>query len=220
MYDILGSLSSLLFLLSLSGLWIQLRTIWKRSQKTYERGEVSQSLSLTHLTGSFFAFYASLLYGIFTSVFNHYLVWTRLVACLLVFGILLLVYLDRRDIPSKRGVVVTTAAMVLAVGLMAVGRHYMELGIPAAKIFLFCSTIYFLNGFLIQTRIIRSSGRVGAVSQRSHQFLAVKDFGNVLFSMAMGLKDGLPLFLSFSSTLACRLILLRTLRAVGKREGA
>jgi len=53
---------------------------------------------------------------------------------------------------------------------------------------------------------------VGAVSKRSHQFLALKDFGNVLFTLAMGMKDGLPLFLSFFATLGFRLLLLRTIR--------
>lgn len=216
-YDLAGIFSSCLFILSLSGLWIQWRAVWRRSREgARERGEVSRSLSLTHLSGSFFAFYGSLLYGIFTSRFNHYLVWTRLVACLLVFGILFLVFLDRRERLLRLAVSITGATLVTLPLLISEGRGFLEVGRSVASVVLFLGTIYLLHGFMVQIRIIKKSSIVGAVSKRSHQFLAIKDLGNVLFTLAMGMRDGLPLFLSFFATLGCRLLLLKTISEVDR----
>ena len=85
-YHITGLISALIFLLTVSGLWSQLKFIWRRkSLRTEVRtpGAVERPaaiLSLNQFVSSFLAFFSFFLYGACLQRFNHYLVWPRLAA--------------------------------------------------------------------------------------------------------------------------------------------
>ena len=83
-YHITGLISAVIFLLTVSGLWLQLQLVWKRKQ-AFMAGACERPtavLSLNQVVSSFLAFYSFFLYGGCLPRFNHYLVWTRLVASL------------------------------------------------------------------------------------------------------------------------------------------
>ena len=81
-YHITGLISAVIFLLTASGLWLQLQFVWKR-KRAFHAGTGQRPtavLSLNQFVSSFLAFYSFFLYGGCLPRFNHYLVWTRLVA--------------------------------------------------------------------------------------------------------------------------------------------
>src|SRR2546430_14588178 len=98
-YHITGLISAAIFLLTVGGLWSQLQFIFQR-KRTAGRGGVAQRptaiLSLNQFVSSFLAFFSFFLYGACLERFNHYLVWPRLLACLLTLAVLYEIMRDRR----------------------------------------------------------------------------------------------------------------------------
>ena len=82
-----GSLNSVFILLSLIGVFSQLQKIWRR-KRIDQNGEATELLSLNQFSVSFLAYYSFFVYGYSIDPFNHYIVWPRLVAALLVTMIL------------------------------------------------------------------------------------------------------------------------------------
>src|SRR5207249_5067840 len=98
-YHITGLISALIFLLTLGGLWSQLRFIFER-KKTFRKGGLTERptaiLSVNQFVSSFLAFFSFFLYGACLPKFNHYLVWSRLAATLLTLAVLFEMMRDRR----------------------------------------------------------------------------------------------------------------------------
>src|SRR5438046_6050024 len=103
-YHITGAISSVIFLLTICGLWSQLGFIFERKTQ-FGSGALRQSptavLSLNQFLSSFLAFFSFFLYGACLARFNHYLVWPRLAACVLTLSVLFEVFRDRRDMPAR-----------------------------------------------------------------------------------------------------------------------
>src|SRR5437762_13633920 len=99
-YHVTGLINALIFLLTIGGLWAQLRFIWQR-KTAYRAGDSilrpAAILSLNQFVSSFLAFFSFFLYGACLQRFNHYLVWPRLLACLLTLAVLYEMMRDRRD---------------------------------------------------------------------------------------------------------------------------
>src|SRR5947208_8567160 len=116
-YPITGLISAAIFLLTVGGLWSQLQFIFQR-KRTAGRGGVAQRptaiLSLNQFVSSFLAFFSFFLYGACLRRFNHYLVWPRLMAALLVLAVLLEMQRDRRDRLSAAAFI--TCATLLVMG--------------------------------------------------------------------------------------------------------
>ncbi len=99
-YHLTGAISTFFFLLTLAGLCAQLRIVWRRKQAWKDDrsgGERPTAiLSLNQFAMSFLAFLSYFVYGFCLERFNHYLVWPRLVALILVLIILYEIASDRR----------------------------------------------------------------------------------------------------------------------------
>lgn len=118
-YHFFGSLSALCFLMTWYGLAHQVKLI-SRSRRS---GAVNptQGLSLNQFTSSFFAFFANFFFGIALSPFNHYLVWTRLGALLLLLMILWQIYQDNIHSQDSRSLTAKSAFWVCFVALLLGG---------------------------------------------------------------------------------------------------
>ena len=85
-YHITGAISSAIFLLTIVGLWSQLRFVWQR-KRAANNGESHERptavLSVNQFVSSYLAFFSFFVYGVCLDPFNHYLVWPRLAASLL-----------------------------------------------------------------------------------------------------------------------------------------
>ena len=103
-YHLTGSISSAIFLLTIGGLWVQLRLVWQR-RKLWQGGESLEQptavLSVNQFVSSYLAFASFFLYGACLEPINHYLVWPRLAASLLTLAVLAEIVRDRRERDRK-----------------------------------------------------------------------------------------------------------------------
>jgi hypothetical protein len=196
-YHITGLISAVIFLLTVSGLWLQLEFVWKRKRAflagTGERP--TAVLSLNQFVSSFLAFYSFFLYGGCLPRFNHYLVWTRLVASVLTLWVIYEMMIDRRDARNTISFVSCVALLVAApvVFLLHPG------GAPWARLLsqtlIVVVTIILAQGYAHQIVVIRKSGQTGAVALLMHQLFFLKDVSTIVFALAMGVGTGWPLIL-------------------------
>ncbi len=219
-YHVSGLINSLIFSLTLGGLWSQLRTIWERKHGhrtgTLAAGEGTTALlSLNQFVSSYLAFFSFFLYGMCLARFNHYLVWTRLAASLLTLAVIYELMVSRRDAASTASFV---GCAILLIALPAVlfaspgATLWCRRGSQALIV---AATIVLAQGYTHQMVLIWRSGRTGAISIRMHQFFLLKDISTVIFALTMGLRAGWPILLLSSvsgATKAATLWLFRWAR--------
>lgn len=197
-YHITGFINSVIFLLTISGLWVQLQIVWRRKRDQQE-GRLTEGttavLSLNQFVSSYLAFFSFFLYGACLERFNHYLVWTRLAASLLTLAVLWEIMCARRD---RTAVLSFTLCMVLLFVLPGILLLHADAAVwcrSASQAMIVIATVILAQGYTHQIVLIRQSGRTGAVSIRMHQFFLLKDISTVVFALAMGLRNGWPLLL-------------------------
>lgn len=196
-YHITGLLSSAIFLLTLSGLWAQLRFVWRR-RAAFSRGETHDQptaiLSVNQFVSSFLAFASFFLYGACLEPLNHYLIWPRLGASLLTLAVLSEIVRDRRERAVSMAFVMCVLLIVggplalLVPGAAAWGRAISQGLIVIA-------TVVLAQGYLHQVFVIRRTGRTGGVSARMHWFFLWKDLSTIGFAATMGTATGWPITL-------------------------
>jgi hypothetical protein len=198
-YHITGLISSVIFLLTVGGLWSQLQFVWQRRREfprdQFPAMRATAILSLNQFGSSFLAFFSFFLYGLCLQPFNHYLVWPRLVASLLTLAVLYEIMRDRRGWLSSLAFVICAALIVIAPGLLLLNPPVMAWGRRISQLLIVGVTVVLAQGYLHQVVLIRQSGQTGAVSLRLHQFFFIKDASTIAFAMAMGLASGWPLLL-------------------------
>ena len=198
-YHLTGLISSVIFLLTLSGLWSQLQLVWRRKRE-FRRGALEAErptavLSLNQLVSSFLAFFSFFLYGVCLQPFNHYLVWPRLAASLLTLGVLYEMMLDRRALASALSFIGSAILMVGAPLMLISNPQFAAWGRKVSQGLILAITILLAQGYSHQIILIRSSGHTGAVSLRMHQFFLLKDLSTIAFALTMGLGGGWPILL-------------------------
>lgn len=208
MYDFAGALNSMFILLSLAGIWAQLRKIWIRKNDFATNGRPTAILSLNQFAVSFLAYWSFFVYGYSIEPFNHYIVWPRLMASVMVLLILCEIFVDRRS-PAAAGVL-AVAALLLTAGLTGLwlGRTYVDEGRVIAQVLIVTITLLLAQGYAHQIRLIWCSGRTGAVSLAMSQFILAMDVTTVFFALVMGWQNGWPLLLLATVSGATKLIIL------------
>jgi hypothetical protein len=213
-YHITGAISAVIFLLTVTGLWAQLNLIWTR--KAASRGGAGSChtplqdhkadheqdarrptaiLSLNQFVSSFLAFFSFYLYGMSLNPLNHYLVWPRLVACLLTLAMLWEIAADRREAFSITAFGSCGLMLAAAPVVVTFGQGNGELGQSLSKGFIVAVTAILAQGYIHQVVLIRRSGHTGAVSLRMHQFFFLKDASTIVFALTMGVGKGWPVLL-------------------------
>lgn len=208
-YHVTGIISSLIFLLSIGGLWVQLRFIWDRRQ-AFTAGTSGDRpaaiLSLNQFVSSYLAFFSFFLYGACLQRFNHYLVWPRLVATILTLTVLYEIMLDRREWQSVSSFSICFALLIVASALLIVNPHAAQSGKLISQGLIVVVTVLLAQGYTHQVAVIRRNGQTGAVSLRMHQFFLVKDLSTIVFAVTMGTANGWPLLLLSTVSAITKLI--------------
>jgi hypothetical protein len=207
-YHVTGLLSAVIFLFTVSGLWAQLRLIWTRKHD-FARGVAVERptaiLSLNQFGSSFLAFYSFFLYGACLQRFNHYLVWSRLVATLMTLAILYEIQRDRRERRAALAFFGGLALVLAAPVYVASSQRAANAGRFVSAALVVVVTVVLAQGYLHQVALIRRTGRTGAVALRLHQFFFLKDASTIAFALAMGGRDGWPLLLLSGVSAATKL---------------
>ena len=92
-----GSINTLFIMVSLLGIYSQLRRVWDRKHHPDTKNKSTELLSINQFMVSFLAYYAFFIYGYSITPFNHFIVWPRLIATMLVVCILYELWQDRRN---------------------------------------------------------------------------------------------------------------------------
>ncbi len=211
-------------LLSLAGILAQIRFIFQRKKLYSINGlqdeKPTSVLSLNRFATSFLGFYSMFFYGLTLNLFNHYIVWPRIIALALLLIILYEIKRDRNDITSisifYAGLICVSGAIALAVTPYRIVFSEIYL----SHIFSFVVTCIFAQGAAHQIYKIRKSGRTGGLSLRMHQLYATKDFSAVLFGVAMSVEKGWPVIFQHSVSFCVQFITMYHFRWVKVSESA
>ncbi len=193
-YDFFGGLNTLCIFLSLIGVYAQLRTVLERKncQQRLEESVTAQ-LSLNQFSVSFLAYFSFFVYGYSIAPFNHYIVWPRLIAALLVAMILYQIWHDRKNKASHLVLVIAVSLLLLGgVGLLF-GERYIDQGRLVSTSLILLISLLLAQGYYHQIRLIVRSGVTGAVNLKMSQFIFAMDLSTIAFALSMGLANGWPL---------------------------
>ena len=169
LYDIVGILSAFFLCVSTFGIWIQLRTIWKRKLDFGKSTRITLVLSLNHFLVRFVTFFAILVLGYSQQPFNHYLVWPYIPAVILLLLIVREIYADRRDNASS--IAFFTCATLLVFGLLVgvLGLSEQLHTTALSEVVLLCAATLIAQSDIHQVYLIRQGGDTGAIAIRTHQ---------------------------------------------------
>lgn len=219
MYHTTGVLQAGFFLLAIYGLWTQLVLIKKRVKQSamtaYTSGSATDVLSLNQMVSSYLAYYFFLAYGTAVEEFNHYLVWTRLGALILIGLIVLEIWKDRREAKSLSALILVASSFIFALWLILnsdlaiIFRTWFQIAIVILSVVL-------AQGYVHQYLSLRRSSNVGAVSWKMHFATLLKDISGLAFGAAMGFKDGWPITLLNGTSAVTKIFILYEIRRLRK----
>lgn len=165
-------------------------------------------MSLNRFFASFFGFYAMLVYGMSLGQFNHYLVWPRVIAVVLLTWILFEMRQDRRSRAT-----VNTFALIVILDLVAIVLPFTPFRVEVhdlwvSHLILLSALTVFIQGASHQVWVIRKTRATGALSFPMHALFAVKDIASLGFAISMGLKDGWPVLVFHLGSLIFQCIIM------------
>lgn len=207
-YTVAGAINTAFILLSLVGVWAQLRKVWQRRASATAGASATDILSLNQFTVSFLAYLSFFVYGYSIQPFNHFIVWPRLLASVLVLLILREIWTDRLSRTATASLVVACVALLCALLGLVWGQRHVDEGRVLASAMIVAVTALLAQGYAHQILLIWRSGRTGAVSLRMSQLILLMDISTIVFAFAMGLRLGWPLLLLAVVSGSTKLIIL------------
>jgi hypothetical protein len=212
-YHLFGWLSSVVFLFTWYGLLHQILQLAKAKKIT---GSASQSLSINQFSSSFFAFYANFIFGLSLLEFNHYLVWTRLGALLLLLVILWRIWADRHSTSSYYAFYGAAIAIVLGFVAMLF-RPFPALVSFGTNGFMVLVALILVQGTVHQWLVIKQEKTIGALSESMIVSILVKDISTLAFALTMPFAAAWPLIFMNGASLLSRGCLWLTMRKLARR---
>jgi len=194
-YNIAGTVNTVFILLSLVGVGAQLRLVRHRRGREGAADHATAVLSLNQFTVSFLAYLSFFVYGYSVTPFNHFIVWPRLLASVLVMAILVEIWRDRRNRSATTSLLAAMLLLVCALVGLAWGDRHADEGRVVASAMIVAITALLAQGYVHQILLILRNGHTGAVSLRMSQLILLMDLSTVVFAFAMGLRLGWPLLL-------------------------
>lgn len=192
-YNIFGTINTIFIIVSLYGVFSQLRTIWKRKESGIESERPTALLSLNQFTVSYLAYLSFFIYGYSIEPFNHYIVWPRLLASVLVAFILFEIWQDRKSKHSKSTFSLACATLLIAIAGLFMGETIIDQGKYISTTIIVLVTILIAQGYYHQIKLIINSGSTGAVDLKMSQFIFMMDISTIAFALSIGLSIGWPL---------------------------
>ncbi len=194
-YNTFGSINTLFIFISLLGVLSQLRKIWRRKQCAATKHNAAELLSLNQFSVSFLAYFSFFVYGYSLEPFNHYIVWPRLIASILVGLILFEIWRDRRNKASMICIAIAIVIVIFIFGCagLSIGNSYSDESRLLSTTLIVVVTLLIAQGYYHQIMLIIRSGKTGAIDLRMSQFILMMDISTIAFALSMGLNDGWPL---------------------------
>jgi hypothetical protein len=211
-YNIAGTVNTAFILLSLLGVGAQWRLVRRRRGRTGATDSATAVLSLNQFTVSFLAYLSFFVYGYSVTPFNHFIVWPRLLASVLVMAILVEIWRDRRNRSATTSLMATALLLLCAMAGLAWGGRHVDEGRVVASAMIVVITALLAQGYAHQILLILRNGHTGAVSLRMSQLILLMDLSTIVFAFAMGLRMGWPLLLLAVVSGCTKLVILYLFR--------
>jgi hypothetical protein len=191
-YNFFGTVNTIFIFVSLYGVYSQVCTIWRRKQ-TVVNGSTTALLSVNQFSVSYLAYLAFFIYGYSIEPFNHYIVWPRFIAALLIGIIVYEIFIDRRTLSSRLSLILVISSLILAVVGLFYGATYTDEGKYVSTILILFVSLLIAQGYYQQIKLIIKFGSTGAIDLKMSQFIFMMDISTVAFSLSMGIDKGWPL---------------------------
>lgn len=193
-YDFFGTVNTFLIFISLLGVLSQVRTIWQRKKQKLNGG-ATELLSINQFTVSYLAYFSFFIYGYSIDPFNHYIVWPRLIATLLVGAILYEIWIDRKTKASFYVLLIALLVLIFGVAGLFYGDTFIDEGRYVSTIIILVVSLLIAQGYYHQIKLIVKSGTTGAVDLKMIQFIFMMDISTIAFALSMGIETGWPLII-------------------------
>ncbi len=203
-FHFFGILNGVLFLFTWYGLFHQFKIL--RDRRKIGIQGFTNSLSSPQFITSFAAFFAIFFLGFTRGEFNHYLVWTRLGALVLLVAILFEIHLDRRSTASYISLLSTAFALGLGLVLILLRPLPFAFGI-SSDILSIIMTFVLAYGSIHQIRLVNNHKNI-PLSRRLLSTILLKDLSTLAFGLTMPIYVAWPLFLLNGSSFFLRGYLL------------
>lgn len=194
-YNVFGTINTVFIIISLYGVFSQLKTIWQRKGAHTKGLRPTALLSLNQFTVSYLAYLSFFIYGYSIEPFNHYIVWPRLIASVLVALILFEIWQDRKSRHSAGSFGFACVALLLAIAGLFYGETMIDQGKNISTSIIVLVSILIGQGYFHQIKLIINSGCTGAVDLKMSQFILMMDISTIAFALSMGISLGWPLLL-------------------------
>lgn len=158
-YNILGTINTLFIFVSLYGVYLQLHKLWVR--KANGKTQVTDVLSQNQFTMSFLAYFSFFVYGYSIDIFNHYIVWPRLIASLLVMLILIEMWKDRKSTASVASLVLVCVCLTLGIIGLALNESFADHSKQVSTILIMIITLLLAQGYMHQINSLSAREKQG-----------------------------------------------------------
>lgn len=222
-YHVTGTIQAGLFLLTIASLSIQLRLVLERSARKkagVHAEDATALLSIRFFSGSFLTFLAFLAVGASTAPFAHYLVWTRLPACLLSLYLIHLIAAERRD---RLGALFVGGGMCALIAIFACVCAAPALLIkynPHLQVGALIAGGVLVTTQLHQLKLIRKAKEPGALSISARSLTLCKDISTIAFALALGLRQSGALLVVAAANALVTAMVVFELAKYSKNKGA
>lgn len=194
-YNIFGTINTIFIIVSLYGVFSQLKTIWTRKRSDIEGQRPTTLLSINQFTVSYLAYLSFFTYGYSIEPFNHYIVGPRLFAAVLVILILFEIWQDRKSRHSKAYFTFACVTLFASLVGLFIGETVTDQGKYISTTIIILVSILIAQGYYHQIKLILNSGSTGAVDLKMSQFILIMDISTIAFAISMGINLGWPLLL-------------------------
>lgn len=192
---------------SLYGVLSQVQKI-KRRKKLKVKGGATQLLSINLFTVSYLAYFTFFIYGYSIKPFNHYIVWPRLIAAILVGFILYEIWLERRTKYSASSFILVFLSLVFGIVVMIYGDNVIDEGKYVSTSLILVISILLAQGYYHQIKLIMQSGATGAVELKMSQLIFMMDISTIAFAFSMEINTGWPLMVLAFTSAATKIIIM------------
>jgi len=213
-YNFFGTLNTVFIFISLIGVLSQLQKIWERKRHDISKNNAAELLSLNQFSVSFLAYFSFFVYGYSIEPFNHYIVWPRLIASIVVGVILYEIWQDRRSKASMTCLSIAVLIFLLGGLGFIYGNTHSDSSKLTSTSLIVVVTLLIAQGYYHQIMLIIRSGKTGAIDLKMSQFILMMDISTIAFALSMGLKNGWPLFALALVSGATKLVIMYLFRWV------
>jgi len=217
-YDFFGLLNTIFIFVSVYGVYLQLKKLWLR--KRDGKDKVTNMLSQNQFVMSFLAYFSFFIYGYSLDVFNHYIVWPRLIATILVLLILFEMVKDRKSLVAISSLLLAGIFFIVGIVGLILNEQLSLYAQQVSTILIVVITILLAQGYVHQIKLIIDSGHTGAVDIKMSQLILMMDISTIAFALTMGFSQAWPLILLATVSAITKLIIMYLFHWVGSSAKA